>query len=346
MTAKQRPGVYSDYTVSGILWGSGQNKDVAIVGINTKATKNTVYEIKRVSDAVAIFGIGALVTRLCTIALANGANKIQAVSCGSGSTQDYTQAFSAISNIKTVGAVICDNETQSINTLLKESVTASSQNSYERIGIVSCAASYIDEFVGDVNCERIIAFEQKCKDETDETLSGCFLAAAVAGTIVASTDPTKNFNAIPLKSVNSLNTIYNEIQIDVMLENGIAVFETVAGSIELIRAVSTRTKTDGLDDPTFHDINTVLVIDNVISSIRGVLKEMLANSRNNESTKVAISTQTIIELENKKKEGLIESYLQPRVYSDSGDPTVCIVELSFIVSHTLNQIQITAYIKV
>ncbi len=52
---------------------------------------------------------------------------------------------------------------------------------------------------------------------------------------------------------------------DILLQNGVAVLEMRAGRAELIRGVSTRTKTDGVSDRTFHDINTVLIIDTVIA---------------------------------------------------------------------------------
>lgn len=347
MVATQRPGVYSEYTASGVLWGNGKNKDVAIVATNNIAEQNHVYEIKRVSDATTIFGTNGLMVRLCSIALSNGANKIQAVSAGSGTDNEYIEAFAAVKDIDSIGVVICDSEAQSVNTILKNSVVTSSEDGKERIGIISCEESYIESFVSSINCERILALQQKAYDETDlTTASGCFLAAALAGIMVNVADPTYSFNSTALSAVNSLNESYTESELDTLLESGIAVFETVAGKIEIIRAVSTRTQTDGVDDLTFHDINTVMIIDDVVISIRNVLENMLATAKNNESTRAAISTQASIELENKKSEGLIEEYSQPDVYQDETDPSICIVELSFTVSHTLNQIDIVAYIKV
>lgn len=342
----QRPGVYSKYTASGVLWGNGDNKDIAIIAENNSVDTSVVYEIKRSSDATSIFGNDGLMSRLCTVALANGANKIQAVSAGNGSDSEYSTAFSLISNISSVGVVICDKNTIQVNTLLKNSVINSSENSHERIGIVSCSSEDIETFVNNTNCERILAFKQEAKDEVDDTLSGSFLAAALAGTIVNSTDTSVGFNGIALSSVNSLNETYTDDEIDDLLENGIAVFENIAGSIEIIRAVSTRTNTNGLNDLTYHDINTVMTIDDVIISIRNVLSEMLSTAKNNETTRMAIQTQTTVELQNKVDEGIIQKYSQPRVYEDETDSSICIVELSFTVTHSLNQIDIIAYVKV
>ena len=44
--------------------------------------------------------------------------------------------------------------------------------------------------------------------------------------------------------------------------------------------------------------------------------------------------------------GLIDSYQRPRAYADEEDPSVCIVEVSFVISRGMNQIRVAAHIQV
>lgn len=114
----------------------------------------------------------------------------------------------------------------------------------------------------------------------------------------------------------------------------------------MIRGVSTRTKTDGVSDRTFHDINTVLIIDTVIAGIRASLKRMLAGARNNEKTRSALATQTAVKLEEYRLQGILDSYRSPVVAASGEDPSVCVVTVEFTAARGLNQIVIQASITV
>jgi hypothetical protein len=346
MISKERPGIYSDYIASGIIYGSNATGCVGLIAANSQAELDNVYTITRLNDAETIFGKDSLMLRLCSIILQNGASSIKALSAGDGQLAKYESAFNKLLAQDNIACVICDSSQIEINTLLKNSVIQASLACKERVGIASCSEEYIESFVREINCERIIALKQKAKDALSDTFYGCFIAAAIAGLIASSSDPSSSFNSYALVGITALDKVYTEDEIDYSLKSGIAVCEMIAGKIELIRAVSTRTKTKGIYDITFHEINTILIIDNVVSSIRKTLKQLIKGAKNNETTLAAIGSQSIIELQNKKFLGIIESFNPPNVYKSSSDPSVCIVELSFTVSHGLNQILITAFIKV
>ena len=53
-----------------------------------------------------------------------------------------------------------------------------------------------------------------------------------------------------------------------------------------------------------------------------------------------------MELENKLSREIITGYGDVAVTADSENPTVCLVEFSFTVTHGLNQIWLTAHITV
>jgi hypothetical protein len=138
----------------------------------------------------------------------------------------------------------------------------------------------------------------------------------------------------------------SEDEVDTFILAGITPLETVNGTVEVIRAVTTRTVTDGALDKTFRELGTVLIIDYVISSIRMSLKERLKSFRNNGMSRGAIRSQAAIILSEIRDAGLIASFEPPVVEASQDDSTVCIVLLSFDVAVNINQIHIYARIGV
>lgn len=343
--ARERPGVYSDYDASGVIWGSNIGKIVGIVA-STGGEINTVYTITRLSDAKTIFGETGLMIDLCNIAFQNGASQIAAVSAGS-SDPNYAAAFAALAGSDNICAIVCDSTDVSVQTLLKESVVSSSENCKERIGIISLSSSgSVTDWANNFNCERLVLTAQIPIDENGNSLSPCLLSAALAGAIANTSDPSTSFNGIVLSGITGLSAHLSEDYIDSYIQEGITVFENIGGEIEIIRAVTSRTTTDSVTDKTFKELNTILIIDTVLSGIRSTLKNNISGSKNNSATRTSIATQTIIELENYMKAGFITSYDSPLVYQDSTDSSICIVEIKFNILHAISQIKITAHVKV
>ena len=185
-----------------------------------------------------------------------------------------------------------------------------------------------------------------CQTPEGKPAGGGLLAAALAGRLAAVADPSAALNGAVLEGITGLSKAFPEEELDILLQNGVAVLEMRAGRAELIRGVSTRTKTDGVSDRTFHDINTVLIIDTVIAGIRVSLKGMLAGARNNEKTRSALATQTAVKLEEYRLQGILDSYRSPVVTASGEDPSVCVVTVEFIAARGLNQIVIQASITV
>ena len=90
----------------------------------------------------------------------------------------------------------------------------------------------------------------------------------------------------------------------------------------------------------------ILIVDDVIPSIRRNLRSRFSKTKNTVQTRGAIRSQVIVDLESKLKSEIIDSYgdVVVSVYED--DPTVCLVEFSFAVAHGLNQIYLTVHITV
>lgn len=345
IVARERPGVYSDYEASGVIFANKAGKTVGIVAL-AGGVVGQIYTITKVSDAKTIFGEDGLMVKLCQTALENGAYKIAAVSAGS-SADNYQTAFDALKAKDDICAIICDSQSVAVQALLKESVVFASENLKERIGIVSASKTEtLSTWAENFNNERIVLIAQQATGENGEELSGCLLAAALAGVVSKKDDPSTSFNGVNLEGVYGVNTSLSEDDIDEYINLGITPFEVVSNKVEIIRAVTSKTTLNGVDDKTFKELNTILIIDTVIKDIRKTLNNSLSGLKNNSVTRSSIQSQATLKLQEFLDENIIEAYDQVVVSQWEDDISICIVSLSFTVSRGLNQIHITASIKV
>jgi len=110
--------------------------------------------------------------------------------------------------------------------------------------------------------------------------------------------------------------------------------------------VTTKTATNGAADSTWRDLSAILVVDDVIPTIRNALKSRFHRAKNTAQSRGAIRSQVVLELENKLAREIITGYENVAVTADPEDPTRCLVDFSFTVAHGLNQIWLTAHIAV
>jgi len=88
------------------------------------------------------------------------------------------------------------------------------------------------------------------------------------------------------------------------------------------------------------------VADEVIPGIRSALRSRFSRVKNTEQTRGAIRSQVVMELQSRVNREIIDSYEDVTVTPSETDPTVCLVEFAFTVTHGLNQIWLSAHITV
>lgn len=352
IVAGERPGVYTDYTLSGLIGGGRSGYAVGLVCASAKGTPLTVHAVTRESEALEIFAEdtgSARMMRMLRILFAGGVPVVYAVKVAGGAEEeaDYAQAFALLREREGIAAMVCDSNSPQVHDALKTSVISASSNRLERIGCVGGGVTSVSECTGEaraLNSERMVYTCQPAVVGTDS--NACYLAAVIAAAVATSADPSAPLNGMIAAGIESVPNIYEEHEVDTLLRGGVTLFETVGGETELIRVVTTRTQTNGVLDGTYRELNTILIIDNVLSTVRNALKMRLRGAKNNRRNRESIATQTQLELESKLDAGIIDSYERPVVRSDDSDPTVCIVELDFAVTRGLNQIHVSAHVKV
>ena len=173
-----------------------------------------------------------------------------------------------------------------------------------------------------------------------------FAAAALAGVVLAQEDPAAPLSGTVFSSLEGLAFQPDDQQVEEMLAAGVTPFEMRGGAVECVRAVTTRTQTDGEKDLTFLPLGTIRVVDDVMASLREGLRSLLGGARTTREGYDAVASQVTIILQDKADQGLLTSFEAPVVTADSQDPSVCRVEVAFTVAFAVNQIRLEARIIV
>jgi hypothetical protein len=353
MTIHERPGVYSDYDASAAAGGSGRK----VVGVAARAASGTANEpvlLTGYAAGLAKFGADtgdAGMSGLLALLFAGGVTQAVAVRVGgTGTKADYQAAFDALAARDDIRVEICDSTDLAVEQALRDSVTACGENRRERVAVVGGGkgedvAALLARAAG-LNSERVVLTAPEALDGAGNPVSGAAGAAAVAAAIALSADPAVPLNGAALYGLGGVATAYADSDIDALVRGGVTALESVGGTVSPVRGVTTRTTTGGAADATWRELTTILIVDDVVPTVRDALRAKFLRTKNTAQSRGAIRSQVIVELERKLAAQVIDSYGEVTVTADAADPTVCDVSFSFAVAHGLNQVHLTAHIAV
>lgn len=351
ITVHERPGVYSSYAASAAVSANAGRKNVGLA-VRMDEPAKSMWKISRYEDAVAAFGVEGAdnATALVRLLLQNGAAQVAVFPVEGSDLTAYKTAFEAMEGTEELALAVCDSTLVEVQQALRDSVQAASDAQRERIAVVAGGAqedvTQLVERAKQLNSERVVLAAPGCVDGEGESLAGVQLAAAVAGAIAGQSDPAVPLGGAQLTGLYGLNQRYDDSQLDVLIQGGVTAAESVGGVVSVVRGVTTRTTTDGAADSTWRDLNAILVVDDVIPAIRDALKSRFRRAKNTAQSRGAIRSQVVLELENKLAREIITGYENVSVSADSEEPTRCLVDFSFTVTHGINQIWLSAHITV
>ena len=346
----ERPGVYSSYDASTAVRGG---RAVRTVGVAAKSVSGTAGQVVRLTSyemGLSAFGEDDAGTpgmsTILRLLFLGGASTVAAVRVEG---EDYTAAFAALQAAEDVQVVVCDSGELTVQQALRASLESASAARRERIAVVGMSGASTAELVERakaLNSERMVLVGPDGLDSSGKVLPGTFAAAAVAAAAAITRDPAIPLNGTPLPGLGGVSAAYGDNEIDLLVRGGVTPLEAVGGIVSPVRGITTRTTTGGADDTTWRELTTILIVDDVIPTIRQSLRSRFCQTKNTAQTRGAIRSQTIVELENKLRAEIIDSYSDVTVSVYENDPTVCLVEFSFAVAHGLNQIYLTAHITI
>ncbi|MDE6933212.1 MAG: phage tail sheath subtilisin-like domain-containing protein [Oscillospiraceae bacterium] len=346
----ERPGVYSSYDASAAVRGGRAARTVGVAAKSVSGTANAAVRLTSYEMGLSAFGEDAEGTpgmsAILKLLFLGGASTVVAVKVDE---DDYAAAFRVLQTVENLQVIVCDSGELTVQQALRVSLESASAARRERIAVVGMSdASTADltERAKALNSERMVLVGPDGLDGAGKPVSGVFAAAAVAAAVAMTRDPAIPLNGTPLNGLTGVSVDYTDSEIDVLVRGGVTPLEAVGGVVSPVRGITTRTTTGGADDTTWRELTTILIADDVIPAIRQSLRSRFSQTKNTVQTRGAIRSQTIVELENKLRAEIIDSYSDVAVSASEEDPTICLVEFSFAVAHGLNQIYLTAHITI
>ena len=336
MSVRLRPGIYSSYEVN----SEKINSSGKTVGICAAAGDGESGSFAAYADAVAAYGSDCSMTKIIKTVLNNGASEVKAIPVKDG---DYAAAFALMVNERDVEYIVCDSEDAAVHAALKTALQNANEDRKYKLGIVQMhgGAAELASAAQSLNCERIVL----CGNSEVNGIEGS-VAAAVAGMLASHPDPALPLNGAVLQGISQLSNSFSDAQVEQLLHAGVTPVEEDSGDCVIVRGITTRTDTDGAYDASLRDINTMLVINDVLPAVSAELKRYFVHTKNTAQTRGAIRIQTMLVLEEKLKQEIIASYGNVRAAADENDPTICRVSFSFSVMSGLNVIELLACLTV
>lgn len=348
ITTHQRPGVYSAYDASSLIYGSGSGGVVGLAAVNASAQAGEIQVVTSYEKAAQLFGTEESMTVLTALALRNGASAVACVPVADES--GYETAFENLCLRSDIAVMICDSADIGVQQKLRDCVLAASASRRERIAVVAGgqdeSVSALTERAAALNSERVVLVAPGGLDSAGNSASGITVAAAVAGVIAGQKDPAIPLGGAALLGIPGVAAVYGDKDLDLLILGGVTPVEQLGGEVSVVRGVTTRTTTGGEADATWRDLCTIQVIDAVIPALRTSLRSKFRRAKNTVRGRGAIRAQVVLELENFLEKEIITAYDNVTVTADEDDPTRALVDFSFTVAHGLNQIWLSAHITV
>lgn len=283
------PGVYITVRDEGLIGVGGVSTgNIGIVGTALEGTVNKVQLLGSFTDAKATFGPKPdidytksspppeKVTLLKALELLfnNGASTVYAVRADAEAADSYGAALDALAN-ETINIVLLagqDASNKGMTDKLASHVTATEAINRERIAVIGSNGSVdVDKIKGNkvVNDSGRIVYvapgisvtrrNSSTGEETVETLSGAYTAAAVAGLLASIPVQVSPTNKV--LNVSDLATKFNHTQLEKLVQENILAVEVREG-FRVVKGVTTSTNV------AWRQITTRRIVDYAIEGVR------------------------------------------------------------------------------
>jgi len=342
----ERPGVYSSYSASLVTSRRSGGKTVGVVA--SGAGDLAPRRVSSLSEAAQSFGGDAIVMELLSLVFQNGAPSAIVVLAGENPTEQEITAAAGKLETEDCGVVICTENSLAAMKIMRDMAESAANSRRERVYITAAdgTAAELCALASELQSERTVVFGPLPKTSENTVLSAAALAAALAGQIAALSDPAIPLGGGTLSGIAAKTLTLADSVVDTLVRGGVSPVETVSGRVTVVRAVTTRTRSGESEDFTWRELSTVMIADDVLSTLRSALRAKFLRAKNLSTTREAVKTQVMVELEAKKNSEIIADYGEISVNQNETEPSRCDVSFRFAVASGLNQIVIGAQIVI
>ena len=327
ITYHERPGVYVEYDTT----ARSAARAGRVAGIAAQGTGSGLYRFASAEAALAAFPASTVLGKMLALAFRNGAATVLCCPVSG----DYAAAFALL--LTEADAVATDCRNAETLSSLAEALCADGAKECIAVADSGESTENLCALAHSLNCERLVL--------TQQSGEAGLTAAALAGLLCAGDDPSLPLSGAALEGLTEAGTPADS-EIDTLVRAGVTPLEAVGGFVRIVRAVTTRTATEGISDDTWRELSTVRIVDDVIPAVRDALRTKFLRRKNTAVTRNAIRAQTAIVLDDRVRREIIEGYDSLRVESVPGDPTACRVSFNFRVVQGLLRIHLYAHILV
>ncbi len=342
ITYHERPGVYVEYDTTGRT-AAGKRR---VAGIAALSTGSGAYRFTTVQSALAVFPASTTAGKMLALAFQNGAATVAFVPVAGA--QGYEAAFERLLTTCEADVIATDcSDADALSALGAALCTQGTRECVAFAGLSDPSLAELRNLAEALNCERLGLLGPDVRYAGETSFGGgCLAAAAMAGLVCAQDDPALPLSGAALQGLDAVSTALVESEIDTLVHAGVIPLEQVGGQVRIIRAVTTRTATEGMADATWRELSTVMIVDDVIPAVRDALSAKFLRRKNTAVTRNAIRAQTAIILDDRVRRQIIEEYDSLTVEPVEGDPTACAVSFSFGIVQGLLRIHLYAHILV
>ena len=343
ITYHERPGVYVEYDTTARNAAAG-TRIAGVVGLGTGAG---LYRFSSSASALQAFPADTALGKMLQLAFANGAAQVVCCPVESSTSDAYSAAMQRLVTEAEVNCLAVETEEVQLLKSLGQQLGAMDAACICFAGAGASGVEALAAMAKAINCERVVLLGPDVRYAGEESYGGgCLAAAAMAGLVSAQTDPALPLNGARLLGLDAVKEKLTESQIDTLVRAGVTPLELIGGQVSIVRAVTTRTKTEDVPDNTWQELTTVCIIDDVIPAVRNALSAKFLRRKNTAVTRNAIRSQVAIILDDRVRREIIESYDSLLVEAVQGDPATCRVSFSFAVVHGLCRIHLSIHILV
>ena len=292
------PGTYITVRDEGLISaGAVSVGNVGIVGTAPAGERDKVYLLSSFTEAREIFSpkegvtvkpedntlLGAL-----ELVFGNGARNVYVVQPGGKTAAKYGEALALLEN-EIVNIVLLagqDASDSGLMTQLKNHLNTTAGIKRERIGVVGCNGSTSVDTI--LNAKDVVATQDgrlvyvapglrvKKRDpatgvETEESLSGAYTAAAVAGLL--SSLPVRSSPTNKILSVSGLASDFNHGQLEKLVSDRVLAIEKREG-FRVVKGITTSTNV------AWSQITTRRIVDKAIYGVRSACNPYIGKLNN------------------------------------------------------------------
>lgn len=343
METSMRPGVFTSYNVTN-LRTSLKGRAIGIVGRSTKSIPNNMPEIMQpitILEAEKAYGSMSNIVGLIETVMDNLQCNVYSIGVELNNMEHYKLALDKLIELEDVYCIVSDSLEVEFALYAKSRLPLGNGPKLY-IAPVPPDAN-VAEYASSINCERIaLSYPVIKKPLNFSDISPALLASLIS----LNPSSTMFLSGRQVLGIYRFYGFPTEAQKNAYIKGGVCVFEAIGEQVQLIRGVSSKTRTDGgVLDNTYRDLAVITGLDEINVALSTVLKQRIQGAAGIISLE-AINSIVLSELIGFKDRGTISNFLPPLIVPSSEDPSICIITLCITLRHTVNQIYLNLNIAV